>query len=550
MKLDIKPEHGDKMIRDLYSVSQLKSLFPAWYDRWTRYLLRTETDFSMLSVLVVKWQEMGYSTSPLGPMNPLASTTDIECPEGLYLANYIMDYGYADYSFGGTFVYYPGNGSTNIGVWHEQWKGGADRDLFRHAMHGTDLSGSYSESFSFQNVRLLGRAAKSVLADPSYRSCGANFWDCGETSKVDRIYAEGFNNQGMRFIRGTPAQGENLTAFNNCDAGIQLVGTAGNSFDFGVISGDDNGILFEQVAGFGREAGGQTDIDLMKSEAGVTPIERNPHRKQKLMVLRGQSGTNVGVCRGSHNQVRVDNLIEVDCRLTNGAKQVSNLVIGSINGFNYGNVVKDLANGWEAADPGDFNCFSLQYSSFGNGGLFNPFHTFAKVPSGSTNPPAATWVLGAPVLGPCVNNVQTVTTPYVSSIAGQTPTTPKPADVVTSQACGTPPVGQPKDKRTYTNKTTTTTRVVVPSGVNPISRTKLVNLKLDNANIAFINSHLLVGQGGTLWRLSPNGWLNTGIAATPGTAMNAEIEMPNTTLTHVIGGGGATAIFTGVVEVY
>ena len=507
MRLNVKPEHGNRLANELYTAAQLKDNYAAWFDRWTKKLGRTEADFGKLSVFVNEWQNAGYSTSSLGPMNPLASVVDIDVPEGLYLVNYILDYGYADYTFGGTFVYYPGNGSTNIGVWHEKWMAGTARDLFRHAMHGTDLTGSYAESFTFRGVRLLGNAAKGITADPSFKSTGLAVWDAGETSRVMDIYAEGFNNIGIDFIRGTPTTTETLTAFNNCDAGIMLTGTAGNTFNHGTISGDDNGALLEMRAGWGRQAGGQVDIDCMKSEAGVTPISRNPHRKQKLMVLRGQFGVNVGVARGSHSQVRVDNLIEVDCRLTDGNKQVSNLVIGSINGFNYGNAVKDLANGWEAADLGDYNCYSLQYTSHNGGQLFNPFHTFAKVGGGTTNPPT----------NPPVNPPTTGTVKYTVN---------------------------------RTAATTSTTKEVAPATLGTVTSVKLVNLKLSSVvNFTWINSALFIGQDGALW-VSANGTLAaTGIKPTAGMAINATIPI-GSALTHTIGGAGATAIFTGQIEHY
>lgn len=505
MRLNIKPEHGDKQARDLYTAAQLKANYPAWFDRWTKKLGRTEADFGLLSVFVNEWQNAGYSTSSHGPMNPLASVVDIDTPEGLYLVNYICDYGYADYTFGGTFVYYPGNGSTNIGVWHEKWMGG-ERDLFRHAMHGTNLEGSYSESFSFGNVRLLGRAATAVAPDPSFKSTGLSVWDAGETSKIGRIYAEGFNNCGIRIHRGTPLSADELTVFNNCEAGVRFQGCAGNTGDIKVISGDDNGALIDFVDGDGRQAGGQFNIGAIKSEAGVTPISRNPHRKQKLMVLRGQFGVNVGVARGSHSQVRVDNLIEVDCRLTDGNKQVSNLTIGSINGFNYGNAVKDLANGWEAADPGDYNCYSLQYTSANGGNLWNPFHTFTKVGGGVTNPP----------VNPPVNPPTTV-----------------------------------KYTETRTTATTATTRKTAPATLGTVASVKLVNLKLSSVTImTWINSALFVGQDGVLWVAANGGMVSTGIKPVAGQAINATVNI-GSALTHTIGSpNGSTALWSGTIEHY
>lgn len=514
--LPVTPADAQKRVKDEHSLATQRTKYPNWYKRWTEKLGRTEQDFANLAKFVAEWQEEAFRTSPLGPLAPLASTTDIDVPEGAYFMNYPVDIGYADYMFGGTFVYYPGNGSTNCLVWHEEWMGGIEKDLFRTAMFATDLAGSYAESMSFQNVRLVGRAAKAILSDPSYKSVGAIFWDLGETSKVDRIYAEGFNNRGLRFVRGTPGQGDNLTVFNNCDGGIHLVGCAGATFDFGTISGDDNGALLEMEAGYGRESGGEVDVDAFKSEAGVTPIDRNPHRKQKLMVLRGQFGVVGGVANASHNQVRVDDLIEVDCRLQDGTKQVSNIVFGSIRGFNYGNLIKDIANGWTAADPGDFQCFSFQYTSANGGALWNPFHTFTKVPTGTTPP-----------------------------------VDPPPVDP--------PPAGSPKDKRTYTTATTgpttAATRVITPQGVNPIASIKLVNVKFKAlpaaGQLAWVNAALFIGVDGLLWTIVNGVMKATTTKPVVNQAINVSIPAAGASLAYVIGSGnGPTAQFTGTVELY
>lgn len=504
--LDVKPSDGQRTVRqDQTTIDAAKAVYPNWYAR-AKVLGWTDAQFLDQSKFVAKWQQLQYFSSSLGPNAPTASTVNVTVPEGEYYVNATCELGYGTYRGAGTFVYYPGNYSTTLSVWHAKWIGTGPRDIFHTAMWGTNVEGSYAESFRFEGFRLDGKAATAILADPSYRSTGAVFFDCGETENVEYVYAHSFNNIGLEFERGTPATANTLTVFNNCDAGIMLTGTAGNTFNFGTISGDDNGALVEMRAGGGRQAGGQVNIACMKSEAGVTPISRNPHRKQKLMVLRGQFGVNVGVARGSHAQVRVDNLIEVDCRLADGNKQVSNLVIGSINGFNYGNVVKDLANGWEAADPGDYNCYSLQYTSANGGQLWNPFHTFNKTGGGATNPP----------VNPPVNPPTTI-----------------------------------KHTETRTAATTATTRKTAPTTLGTVSYVKLVNLKLSSVtNLTWINSALFVGQDGVLWVAANGGMNTTGIKPTAGQVINATVNI-GSALTHTIGSpNGSTAIFTGTIEHY
>jgi hypothetical protein len=53
--------------------------------------------------------------------------------------------------------------------------------------------------------------------------------------------------------------------------------------------------------------------------------------------------------------------------------------------------------------------------------------------------PTCTWVQGSETCGNCSNNSISCTTPYVSSVTGCVPTTAKPADIVRTQTCGTPP---------------------------------------------------------------------------------------------------------------
>ena len=511
--LDVKPSDGQKQVKqEQATIALAKAAYPNWYAR-AKVLGWTDQRFLDQSKFVAKWQQLQYFSSPLGTNAPTASTVTVTVPEGNYFNNEICELGRGTYRGAGTFEYHTGNYTTTISVWHEKWTNGGPRDLFRTSNFGSEGDAGYAESFRFEGFRLDGRAAIAILPDPAYTSTGFVGWDNGETSNVEYIYAHAFNTNGIEFVRGTPARGDLLTVFNNCRAGIMLTGTAGNTFAFIEVSGDDNDVLIEQQPGYGREAGGQMAVLMAKSEAGVTPISRNPHRKQRLFVFRGQFGGFVGVCRGSNKDVRVENLIEVDCRLKNGTPQVSNLMIGSINGFNYGNAVRDLSGGWSAKSPGDFNCYELHYTSKDGGKLWNPFFQFEGAPNagGGTVPP---------VIPP--------------STTGK--------DTRTFDATADPKV------------TTNNYKVPAPANLGTINETRLTNVKVQSLAIAYINSNLFIGNDGYLW-LS-NGFkrakdsAGNDIKVVVGQALNVSVPMAGTTLTHCVGGAGATAILTGKIELY
>ena len=499
--LDVKPSDGQRQVRQDYTLQQAQTTFKNWYAR-AKVLGWTDVQFLDQSMFVAKWQQLQYFSSSLGPNAPTASTVNVTVPEGNYYVNAACELGNGTYRGSGTFVYYPGSYTTVMHVWHEKWIGTGPRDIFHTANYGTN---NWQESFRIEGFRLEGGAATSVLPDPSYTSTGLVVGDAGETSCVNYIFASHFNTAGVEFDRGTPVSCGVLSVFSNCVAGVILTGSALNTFNFGTLSADDNDAVIVQRAGRGREAGGAVFISLIKSEGGVSDRVK---RAQKLAILAGQGGFVVGAAKGSLNSTRVENLIEIDCRITDGTKQVSNIVIGSISGFGYNNVLKDIANGWTAKSPGDHKCYELHYTSEFGGKLWNPFFAFEGAPNGGTIPPVT------PV-DPPVN----------------------------------PPSTTVKWAKTYTSPTTASTKVAVPAGVNPINETRLVNVKFSNLNIAFVNSHLLLGQGGTLWKMVGTSWVDTGIKVTVGVAMNVSVPMAGTTLTNVIGGPGATAILTGTVQV-
>ncbi len=497
--LDVKPSDGQRQVRqDQTTIDAAKAVYPHWYAR-AKVLGWTDAQFLDQSVFVAKWQQRQYFSSSLGPNAPTASTVNVTVPEGNYYVNATCELGNGTYRGSGTFVYYPGSYTTVMHVWHEKWIGTGPRDIFHTANYGTN---NWQESFRIEGFRLEGRAATAVAPDPSYTSTGLVVGDAGETSVVNYIFASHFNTAGVEFDRGTPVSCEVLSVFSNCVAGVMLTGSALNTFRFGTLSADDNDAVIVQRAGRGREAGGAVFIGLIKSEGGVSDRVK---RAQKLAVLAGQTGFVVGAAKGSLNGTRIENLIEIDCRLTNGTKQHSNIVIGSITGFGYNNVIKDIANGWTAKGPGDHACYEFHYTSSNGGKVWNPFFEFVRsdAPTNPTNPP--------------VNPPTTVKWTSGNTYA--------------------------------TTATKSTTKVTAPAGTTS-AYVKLVNVKLSNVTaLTWINSNLFIGQDLTLWTVTP--FVSTGVKPVAGQAINATVNMSGAALSHYIGSGaGSTAVFTGQVEVY
>ena len=500
--LDVKPSDGQRQVRQDYTLQQAQTTFKNWYAR-AKVLGWTDQQFLDQSMFVAKWQQLQYFSSSLGPNAPTASTVNVTVPEGYYYQTDPIELGRGTYRGSGTFAYYNGNYTTTLAVWHEKWRDpNVPRDLIHTSNHGLD---TWWESGRVEGFRLDGRAAMAVLPDPSFKSTGLVIWDGGENCHVEYIYAHNFNTAGIEFVRGTPVEFETLSVFSNCWAGLLLTGTAQNTIVGLELSADDNDAAVRQGAGYGRDAGGAVFIGLIKNEGGVS--EGRVKRPQKLAVLAGQTGFVVGVAKSSQKAARVANLIEIDCRLTNGTPQVSNIQIGSVSGFGFDNIIYDVTHNWKAKARPDNYCYSFEYTSEFGGKVFNPFFTFEGAPNGGTVPPVT------------------------------------PVD---------PPVNPPttaKWAKTYTSPTTASTKVAVPAGVNPINETRLVNVKFSNLNIAFVNSHLLLGQGGTLWKMVGTSWVDTGIKVTVGQALNVSVPMAGTTLTNVIGGAGATCVMTGTIQV-
>ena len=489
---------SNRMIGQDMTLAQATSLFPRMYQRMTSkgpmFLGRPLTDEEFLRLM---WFDPCWGEALLqgqGGGQPietgyLSSNNHVVVPEGTFMHAIPVEFSSGEYEFQGPGYTDVGNDSVNtkLAVYHEGWLGAPDK---RHTLvSGTwGVTGSslgYIEGTRFHNLRIDGRQDIAIALGQKFESYGILSWKTGEMSDGARIWAENYRTSGIGLYQPTPCNLGNLSAFQCVESGVRFLGAWGGTTNIALLSSDACGAMFDMVA-LNGEAGGCLNIGAIKNETMVASAGRS-WRGQCVGVLRGQFCVNIGVISGAVGGGRLPSLFVVDDRLTNGTPQGSYLEF-RVKGFNYQNVIHDVRRGHTYASPGDYQSGRYEYYT-SDGALYHrnarltpttgqatvrvnhrvggsgqidmgpnatPYrHIIAGPPAFATTtylddaatppppppPPTCTWVLGE--TGPwsaCVNGEETRTTPYVSSLAGCTPTTPKPADVVEKRACTvTPP---------------------------------------------------------------------------------------------------------------
>ena len=540
--------HGDKTVGQAFP--DYKTKFKSYYERLTKYEGWTDAQFQGINVLPAAFMDKMWQRCAFGVGGAqLISVINIQLPSGKWSCNIDCVLPYGSVEGNGTFVSYPTNDSTQIVMNSKAWLGKLkDKDnkplrtLFISPTYGQEaFVASYHESGTLSYVRLTGDAP--AWLDTTYSAYGVYTADAGETHGLQHIYTEGFNTAGFAFERGTPAFAKALTAFNCNYTGIHLIGTALNTLELSA-SVDDCPSMFHMDAGRGREAGGVVVFTINKKETGVTSEDRGPWKGTIVGYCQGQfSVTCLGVSNAAAS-VKVNTMFFVNPKLLNGTPQRCSIFVAASKGFNCQSFVQDSVNHKEWPAIPDYSGACLYYTShYGGRCIVDMTEVMASNPSPTNER------LGFFKGGGTFNYA--TGTPTYSYTGGVTPppVIPPPVNPPVD-----PPVNPPsttvKWAKTYTTPTTTSTKVAVPAGVNPINETRLVNVKISGAGFTYINSHLFWGQGGTLWRMTATGWVDTGIKVVVGQALNVSVPMAGTTLTNVIGGAGATCVFTGKVELY
>jgi hypothetical protein len=393
---------------------------------------------------------------------------------------------------------------------------------FRSCTFGTDTwVGGYHERAGLDAIQMVGKAGGDFKKGRII--AGFMGWDFGTGSELGNVYVAD-TDTAMLVTRGTPVQMRKLSGMGGNLPMVMLLGTVDCLYDFDSMECDDYPAFFMTRAQWGREAGGRIEFDALKIETGVTPESRNPHTGTIIADLKGRNMLIGGIVNFAEASVNVESLIVLDDKHSDGGQQPNLIDINlgrwgleanflhEVNGNVYGNPSGFPYDGQNffykrfatkrkvevdredvaplAGVVGYKSRLGFQRWNSLNGwspafshSAGTPFFSYADADGsqgGGTTPPptTCTWVLGTPgAWSACVNNSQTRTTPYVSSVAGCTPTTPKPSPKVETQACV--PTGA-----LYTKSPVAITSSTFSEAINPavaVKKVVITGMKLSAA---------------------------------------------------------------------
>ena len=481
------------------TVAAAKAKYPRWYARW---IAKGGTDATFMNngTFTAAYMDAFFT----GQAHNLASTTaasaKIVIPWGEYWTTCQLYAPFGSVEGSGAFCCGGDMGSTVLSPWHERWNAepgtaATKRNVMVSAQYGVDGYAGYHEGCTITGIRFEGRKLSNWY-DPSYESSGLVVWDAGENFNNGVIRADNFNDYGVASHRGTPFQSHNLTTFWNNRAGVGIIGTALNTYDFGILSADDNPWILSVTAGTGREAGGSINVGAIKDETGTTPenITGQKHKAQGIAELRGQFNVVIGVVNlGAEGGLRASTAFLVDPRISNGSPQASRLVVHGMKAHGYDNVVMDVFNNKRWPMPCEYCAFSLVYDAAGGGTVTINGKVVAPIPytcgdrlgvstsydytnctpkwnvsgTGGTPPPnptPCTYSTGAwSAWSTCTNGTQTRTRTVTATPSGCTGTPPASSE---SQSCTITPPPPTSTIAHYTFNSGTTSNITATVGAN------------------------------------------------------------------------------------
>lgn len=375
------------------------------------------------------------------------------------------------------------NASTEFVYDHARWMD--PRPVRAVLLTGNYGSSSYYESFFYTGFRVSGNAPLSY--DPSYTQHGIVLAGMGEGSVLGTVEVNTCNGHGVWVTGAGPGQVRYLSSFDNQLAGLclgeMLPGTRKDlgTLDVGFLSCDNN------VWALLNNGGGSVTVGFIKNEDGLSASRGRPKKGQVVYEAHGWSDTLIrkvhDVVTGSSpaafvvntlantSRIRVDSYVQVANNTDQNSGRSALLMLPR------GRKV------WRTADPNGMKLEPVTFEWRGSGnspgtltsstplvegpcpaqtrlGLAATYAgydyaagtpaldlTFGSAPPPPPPPPppaGCTWTLGTPgAWGACVNGQETRTTPYVSSVAGCTPSGARPADLVETRACTAPPPPPP-----------------------------------------------------------------------------------------------------------
>lgn len=463
-------QHDHTLAEHGFTYDQVKTklpLFIQWaeFNKWTQpeVLSLAEIDADWIQAFYECWGNFGqapdFTAAPKHRGHIIA-------PDGSFGVNYPLPVGFGEYVGQGSNSgkdAYGHSAGTQLRIDHAKWltAKSADRVCMRSVTWNDRTLLGYAQGTIVRGFNLEGGRA-GLFYDPSFHSSGLQLGDPGEASSIRDCFANGFNDFGYEVQGGTPGSFIDCSAFYNNRSGFGFFGRSGlHNTTLIVPSGDDNRLaLIETDQMSNGVAGGTLTIIGAKKEnraaGGIFLYARGAFN----IIINGATCANedtYGKC--------------VDAEIVLKGTSQYQLDVRGMKAHNFQTLVQDITAHKRYTGPGSYapvsfvvnelgvfnatrpitastcNCTDrLGTWAWGTGGAITPGYNYtACTPTwsntGTNPPPAPVWVLGTQTCGTCTNNVLTCTTPYISSISGQTPTDPKPADVISTTACGTVPPG-------------------------------------------------------------------------------------------------------------
>lgn len=458
--------------------------YPNAYRWWTQILQQPAATFQQFTVASAVLNEAHWAGNGSGfdPGAISTSRNNVErIPGGVYDVNVGITVLQGRFIGSGTSIgdgrsgNPAGNASTELRYDHARWMD--PRPIRAVIVSGNWGTSQYLESCYISDVRINGQGPHWL--DGSYTQHGIALRMMGETAVLDRAYVEMCNGHGVWVNGSGPGKIKHLTTFDNNLAGLYVSNAAdgsvnGNSLGMlqvDHVSGDNNGWVVM------NRSGGGMKIGYLKNEDGLSASRGRPKKGQVSIEASGWVHMVVGYVTdavvGASGPSFVFNSTANKSRVV--VLQYEQVAQGGVNEGRSALVADPRSKqAWRTSDPAGskYMCMGFVWTGHGTASTFTctepvvsiPFNGTTRLgiastyagydyaaatpvwnPSGGTvtppPPPTCSWVLGTPgQWSACVNGEETRTTPYVSSAAGCTPTTAKPADQVEKRTCTvTPP---------------------------------------------------------------------------------------------------------------
>lgn len=390
----LHPLQGKLQVRNLVATPELAAArYPHAFARFAAIGWQPGK-FMALSAFDAAWADAVWSDHGGGqPLNGyLVSTAAVNVPAGTYWQTVTALFSTGTYTGAGTAWTDTGANThaTQLVIWHEQWQGDpAERHSLQAGTWGWLDNFGYVEATHLQGFRLNGRSKE--MPGERFTSTGLRMWRPGELAHVTNVYAYNFRTDGFELFAPTPVHLGHLSAFENVKAGLSCKGCWGGTIQLDYLSGDDNAVLVESVAGYGFEGGGMWNIGALKHENAITG--GRVHRDHVVGYFAGQFGVNIGAVNCSNGFEAIDAAFVLVPRLTDGSPQTCLLQVGAMKGYNFAAVVQDIAAGKAYRSPGSYVPFAFTYTNAGGGTMSS------SIPLGQVAHPCPDRLGGYPVGG-------------------------------------------------------------------------------------------------------------------------------------------------------